>query len=108
MGLIAFPEFADAVAETSEFLANNADRSILAFTVPVYFGYIVAMGVVLLGGSIGALRRRAWGVKLIALYLAMHAALFVNYLTINPKIWFLIGGIALLGLIATVRKPRPA
>lgn len=107
-GYVDFPEFAEAIVDTAEFLAMNAERSIIAFSVPAYFGYIVAMGLVLFTGAIGALRRKPWGVKLIGLYLAMHAALFVNYLTINPKIWLLMGGIALLILIAIVRKPRQA
>ena len=108
MGMLHYSEFASAIADTSEFLAMNAERSLFAFNVQGYLAYIVAMGVVVTIGAIGALRRKSWGVKLIALYLAMHAALFANYLTINPKIWYLVVGIVLCALIAAVRKPKPA
>ena len=108
LGYVDYTEFAAAITDTSEFLALNAERSLYAFNLHTYLAYIVAMGLVVTTGAIGALRRKSWGVKLIALYLAMHAALFVNYVTINPKIWLLIVGIVLCALIAVVRKPKPA
>ena len=45
------------------------------------------MGLVVSIGAIGALLRRSWGLIWLIAYTAMHGALFVNFWTVNPKLW---------------------
>lgn len=107
--LIAVPDLDLAISDTADFLARANDRAIIASGVAPYFAYIITMGTVLIAGAIGAFRRRKWGFVLIGIYLAMHGALFVNFLTVNPKIAYLIGGVALLALlIFAQRRGYPA
>jgi phosphotransferase system glucose/maltose/N-acetylglucosamine-specific IIC component len=87
-------DIAGGLADTHRFIAAR-ETNMAGFTPLSYFVYIVLMGVVLNLGAIGHLLRWRWGLALIALYLAMHAALFVNFLTVNPKLVYLGIGVAL-------------
>jgi uncharacterized membrane protein len=66
----------------------------------------MVMGLLLAAGAAGVFCYKRWGFVLLGLYLAMHAALFVNYQEINPKLFVL----ALQGLMLVVliylRPPR--
>ena len=44
------------------------------------------MGITISVGAIGQMWRKQWGLVLITVYLLSHAALFVNFMTINPKL----------------------
>ena len=96
LGAIQVDAITEPLIETTEFLAEASSKGFYKFSTRTYLMYIIAMGVVLVVGAIGALRRTSWGYGAITLYLGMHAALFINYQTINPKIAFLGLGIALL------------
>lgn len=106
LGYIEIADLMSAVNDTREFLAQGSERAIIPLSVAAYFGYIIAMGVMLLTGAIGMVRRQRTGFVLFAIYLAMHGALFVNFLTINPKIFYLAGGIAVLAFTWVVRGPQ--
>lgn len=99
-----FEDLALAVSDTRDFLAEANGRALLPFSVPGYFAYIVAMGVVLSLGAWRTIRRLKFGLWLITIYLAMHGALFANFLTINPKIAYLAVGIALVMFLAWQRR----
>ena len=96
--LIHVTDFADAIAEVKRFTAARADRELVAFSVSGYFVYIMLMGLLLAAGAAGVFCYKRWGFILLGLYLAMHAALFVNYQEINPKLFIL----ALQGLMLVV------
>lgn len=104
-GWIEIAEMTEAIGEVGPFLAEHADQSLYAFGVPDYFAYIAAMGLVLVAGTIGAMRFKAGGIKLMALYLVMHGALFVNAMVVNPKVILLAVTVALVGVLAWLR-PR--
>lgn len=80
---INFPELADALADMKVFFDARADRQLLPFNMAVYNGYIFAMGLVLTAGAAGVMCYQRWGFILLAGYLMMHAALFVNYQEFN-------------------------
>ena len=81
-------EFTGALGDARRFLAEHAEGAIFPWGPRFYFALITAMGAVLSAGSFLYLRRRyAAGLGLIALYLALHGGMFLNYQLINPKIY---------------------
>ncbi len=80
---INVPELADALADMKVFFDARADRQLLPFNMAVYNGYIFAMGLVLTAGAAGVMCYQRRGFILLAVYLMMHAALFVNYQEFN-------------------------
>jgi hypothetical protein len=99
-------DLADAIAEVKRFTEARADKELVSFSVSGYSVYIMVMGLLLAAGAAGVFCYKRWGFVLLGLYLAMHAALFVNYQEINPKLFVL----ALQGLMLVVliylRPPR--
>jgi hypothetical protein len=77
-----------ALADTQRFMAER-DANIVGFTPLSYFVFLLFMGVTISLGAVAQLRRKRWGLALIGMYLLSHAALFVNFMTVNPKIWLL-------------------
>lgn len=88
-----------ALADTRRFIAE-ADINLAGFTPLSYFAYIGLMGVAISLGAIGQLWRRRWGLALIGVYLLSHAALFVNFMTVNPKIFLWALTVAMAGVLA--------
>lgn len=89
-------EFAEVLPEARDFLAEHAGQAIFAWSVSFYFGLIVVMGAALaLGGALYLRGRRQAGLALMALYLAIHGGMFLNYQLINPKIWLFAATVAL-------------
>jgi len=106
LGMVDFTELADAISEVRLFIDARANKQIFPFSVPAYFAYIMAMGIVLATGAIGAIARRRWGHALLGIYLAMHAALFVNFQEINPKLIGLVVTAVMLFALVYLRPPR--
>ena len=104
-GWVEFAEITEALIDVERFMAEHADQSLYAFGVADYFAYIAAMGLVLTIGTIGAVRYKLGGLKIMGVYLAMHAALFVNALVLNPKVILLAVTVVLVGILAWLR-PR--
>ena len=104
-GWIEIGEMTEAIGEVGPFLTEHADQSLYAFGVPDYFAYIALMGAVLVAGTIGAMRYKAGGIRLMALYLVLHGALFLNAMVINPKLVLLAVTVGLVGILAWLR-PR--
>ncbi len=77
-------EATEALSATQRFIAEQ-DTNLVGFTPVAYFAYILFMGVTITLGAIGQLWRMQWGFVLITIYLVSHAALFVNFMTVNPK-----------------------
>jgi hypothetical protein len=63
------------------------------------------MGVLLSAGAAGALARNQWGYNTLGVYLLMHAALFVNFQEINPKLIGLLLQIVMLFLLYYLIPP---
>lgn len=106
LDLIQVTDLADAIAEVKRFTEARADKELVSFSVSGYSVYIMVMGLLLAAGAAGVFCYKRWGFVLLGFYLAMHAALFVNYQEINPKLFVL----ALQGLMLVVliylRSPR--
>lgn len=102
-------EAAVAVTETQRFI-GDAQTNLVGFTSLSYFLFLSFMGAIVSAGAIGQIWRKRWGLVLIALYLFCHAFLFLNFMTINPKIGLLLIAL-LLALILwwtnkAVERPR--
>ena len=101
---INFPDLADAVAEVDVFIVARASYQLLPFSLEGYFLYIVAMGVLLSAGAAGIIACFSWGFTTLGVYIAMHAALFINFQEINPK---LLGLFAQLVMLLVLYYPMP-
>lgn len=89
LGLVDIPAFHEPLADVDSFLEDKADRTLVPVSPLGYVSYIALMGLVLFTGAIGALRKRTIGLPLIGTFLALYVGLFVNFLTINRKVWHL-------------------
>ena len=105
LGAINFPDLADAVAEVDVFIVARAGYQLLPFSLEGYFLYIVAMGVLLSAGAAGIIARASWGFTTLGVYIAMHAALFINFQEINPKLLGLFAQIVMLFALYRLRPP---
>lgn len=94
--LVDYPEINDATLEVKQFLEERSGKQIVPFTEVTYFAFISFMGILLTSGAIGAFLRKKWGFVVLWTYIATHAALFINYQEINPKITILVLQILLL------------
>ena len=99
-------EAVEALADTRRFLAE-AETNLLGFTPLGYLGFIGLMGITISLGAIGQIMRKRWGMALICIYLLSHAALFVNFWTVNYKIAFLALAIILTVVLAWANRPSP-
>jgi len=79
-------EVVEALADTQRFIAER-DANLVGFTPISYFAFIMFMGITISLGSVGQVFRKKWGLPLIGVYLLSHGALFVNFMTVNPKIF---------------------
>lgn len=99
VGWLDLAAFQGPVTDIGGFLDRSADKQIVPVSVAGYLGYIALMGLVLTIGAVGSLRNRSFGLTLIALFLVLYAALFVNFQTINPKILHLAVCAILFGVL---------
>lgn len=89
-----------SLVDTQRFLAAKNLHALIPLGATTYFGVIIAMGLMLIAGGVAYLRRRrVLGLGLLGAYLATHGGLFVNFRTVNPKIWFLVAGAILWGAL---------
>ena len=86
MELINYSDLSEGALEVKQFINNRASEQLIPFTLTGYFTYILVMGILLTIGALGTIVRRRCGFILLGIYLAMHAALFINFQEINPKI----------------------
>ncbi len=105
--IVNFSELSEATLEVKQFIDIRANKQIIPFTLTGYFAYILVMGILLTTGAIGAIVRRKWGFILLWIYLANHAALFINYQEINPKIFVLVLQVVLLFVLIYLRPSKP-
>ncbi|MTI41149.1 hypothetical protein [Fulvivirga lutimaris] len=94
--LVNYTELNEATMEVKQFLEERAGKQIVPFTEVTYFAFIVFMGILLTSGAVGALLRKNWGFVVLWIYISTHAALFINYQEINPKIIILVLQVILL------------
>ena len=89
-------EATEALSDTQRFIAEQ-DANLVGFTPIGYFVFILFMGITVSVGAIGQMWRKQWGLVLIMVYLFSHASLFVNFMTVNPKVALLA-----LAIVATM------
>ena len=105
--IVNFPDLADASLKVEEFMNIRVSKQIIPFTIVGYFTYILVMGLLLSVGAIGTMVRKSWGFTLLWIYIAFHAALFINYQEINPKLIVLLLQLILLLGLKSLRPPKP-
>ena len=105
--VINFSDLTEATLEVKQFINTRASEQIIPFTLTGYFTYILVMGILLSIGAVGVIARRRWGFIVLWIYLALHAALFINFQEINPKIIVLALQVILLLVLIYLRPPKP-
>lgn len=92
-------EAVEALADTQRFIADR-DVNLIGFSPLTYFAFILFMGLTISLGAIGQIWRKHWGLVLIGIYLISHGALFVNFMTVNPKIF--LWGLSILAALVLI------
>jgi hypothetical protein len=105
--IVSSSDLAEATLKVKQFIDIRANKQIIPFTLTGYFTYILVMGILLATGAIGTIFRRKWGFILLWIYLVNHAALFINYQEINPKLFVLALQLVLLFVMIYLRPSKP-
>ena len=108
LGIFDIDALQEPIEEVGEFLEEKADKQLIPVTVGGYVGYIALMGLTLSIGAIGSLTNSRFGLPLIATFLLMYAALFINFQTINPKIVHLAVSSVLYLFLLWIKRYRRA
>ena len=108
LGVYDLAAFREPVNEIGQFLSAQNDQALIPLSPLAYLAIIAIMGLCLVIGSILSWRRSLWGYGALSAYLVMHASLFVNFQTINPKIYILIAGIIGLIILVFANQRRPS
>lgn len=106
--IINFSDLAEATLEVKEFINVRVSEQIIPFSLAGYFSYILVMGVLLSIGAVGIMVRKRWGFILLWIYIGTHAALFINFLEINPKIIVLLLQVIMLIVLNYLRPSKPS
>ena len=105
--LINFSDLSEGALEVKQFINARASEQLIPFNQTGYFTYILVMGILLATGAAGTIALRRWGFFLLWIYIAMHAALFINFQEINPKIIVLALQVILLFVLIYLRPSKP-
>lgn len=106
LGVFDIEAIREPVMEVQQFLNVHNDHALISLTPLTYFAIIALMGVCLVVGTFLSWRHKLWGYGVLSLYLLMHAGLFVNFQTVNPKINILIAGIVLFIILVFSNRRR--
>jgi len=90
MAFVDFPDLAEGVLEVRGFFDERSENLIVPFSLSGYFSYIMAMGVLLAAGAIGAIKSKRWGFAI----------------EVNPKLWALLLQAVLLFILYYLRPPK--
>lgn len=86
-GIIEVNEFQEPLMKVSEFLEDKNPSSLMSLSTLGYLTYLWVMGAALIVGAIGCLKRKRYGdVSMVSFFIGW-SLLFVNFQTINPKIF---------------------
>jgi len=104
--IVDFSDLSEASLEVKQFMDTRITKQIIPFTSTRYYTYIAVMGILLTSGAIGVITRKKWGFILLWIYNASHAALFINFQEINPKLFVLLLQVILLLVLMYLRPSR--
>lgn len=88
--LIHSLELQAAIDEVQQFMLKVNPKAIIPASATGYIFYLTAMGLLLIVGGIGCIIRASFAQYSLNSFLALYAALFINFQTMNPKIFHLI------------------
>lgn len=104
-GILADSELQAGLDEVIQFLAMVHDQALLPMSALVYLGYIWLMGALLVVGAVGCIMRKPALKSSLYAFLLLYAALFINFQTINPKVFHMIACAGLLLFYNYLNKP---
>ena len=106
LGMFEIDALQEPIEDVGEFLEEKADKDkqLIPMSVSGYVAYIALMGLTLSIGATGSLANKQFGLPLIATYLLLYAGLFVNFQTINPKIFHLAAAAVLFLVLLWMKK----
>lgn len=108
LGYLDIAALEEPLRDVGDFLAKKEDKQLITVNVAGYAGYIALMGLTLTIGAVGSLANRSRGLFFIAAFLLMYVALFVNFQTVNPKIYHLAVAFVLFLVLAWARRQPPS
>lgn len=95
-GILADNELQGGLDDVIQFLAMVQDQALVPMSASVYLIYIWAMGVLLVVGGIGCIIKKSVLKPALYVFLFLYALLFINFQTINPKVFHMIACAGLL------------
>lgn len=107
-GLIDVPDLREALSDVDSFMEDKRDQALIPFSSIGYLAYLIVMAFALTSGTIATLWRKAFGPPLIGTFVALWAMLFVNFQTINPKVYHLAVFTILFGILWWLERRPPA
>lgn len=90
LDFLAIPNLQEGVDEVVKFLVKVREQALFPLSALGYIIYLWVMGLFLVIGAIGCLKRKQFAQTSISAFLVLYVALFINFQTINPKVFHLI------------------
>ena len=103
-GWVNFPDLQDGINEIGTFLVEKNPSSLFSFSSVGYLSYLWVMGALLIIGAIGFLKNKSFGPQSMSSFLVLYVMLFINFQTINPKIFHLIVCALLFGIVMKSKR----
>lgn len=90
LGYISLSFIEEPLADIHKFLIEKKASQLITFSALGYVSYIIVMGGLLIIGALGFIKNNRLGPIAIGMFLGLYTLLFINFQTINYKIWHLI------------------
>lgn len=87
---LSYPELQAALVEIDNFITLHQTQMIIPVSSFGYLCYLWLMAALLIVGAFGLVARRQFGQTSLYIFLTLYTALFVNFQTINPKVFHLV------------------
>lgn len=103
-GWVNFPDFQDGINEIGMFLVEKNPSSLFSLSAVGYLSYLWVMGALLIIGAIGFLKNKSFGPVSMSAFLVLYVMLFINFQTVNPKVFHLIVCALLFGVVMKAKR----
>lgn len=103
-GVYSNAELQEGVEFINSAFEDKFQAVIITFSAEGYVSYLWVMAALLVVGAIGCFKRNRIGEVCISLFLILYVFLFVNFLTINPKVLHLLAVALLFGVYFLLKR----